>query len=327
MFCLCSSWPSIHQRRPPSPPPRMWAWTKTTPRVEQARQGGVPGRVVEGVLVGAVAVEQGGGGAVERGVPVPHQRRRHLRSRPARGRCGVSADVAVRVVCRAPSCRCRSVRSAGAEVDVRPDRGAARTTRRQTVTAVAAKSLVVRLDRRCRPRRAGRPRSRGSASASSGSTRSRCRTSRAEAEHGVASRRRPPVPAARPGPPVATGSHARWSWSASRGTGHRASRNSWASSLVTSSSMSVPSGQHGVLGVVLHARAPPADRTRRVQRVGARRAPTPRVVSRLSDQITTRPPLRVARTFSSNRSSGSSSTSTSSAYDVPTACRHTWNGR
>ena len=41
------------------------------------------------------------------------------------------------------------------------------------------------------------------------------------------------------------------------------------------------------------------------------------LVSRFSDQITTSPPLRVARTSSSKRSSGSSSTSTSSSYDVP----------
>ena len=50
-------------------------------------------------------------------------------------------------------------------------------------------------------------------------------------------------------------------------------------------------------------------------------------VSRLSAQITTNAPLRVARKFSSKRSSGSSRTSTSSVTGVPSAWRQTWNGR
>ena len=86
-------------------------------------------------------------------------------------------------------------------------------------------------------------------------------------------------------------------------------------------------GKHRVLGVVLDARTPAAHRVAAATSgIAASTTHTSRV-SRLSAQITTRAPLRVARTFSSKRSSGSSSTSTSSATGVPSACRHTWNGR
>ena len=89
------------------------------PAVEQARQGGVPLRVVAG-LVGAVPVEQRGGGAVERGVAATHQRRRHLGA-VGGGKAPRLAHVGVRVVARGllpvplgPF--------TGAEVDVGPDR-------------------------------------------------------------------------------------------------------------------------------------------------------------------------------------------------------------
>ncbi len=64
--------------------------------VEQAGQGRVPGRLVDG-RVGAVAVDQRGRGPVERGVPVPQQGRRDRGA--VRGREGTAlAHVPLRVV-------------------------------------------------------------------------------------------------------------------------------------------------------------------------------------------------------------------------------------
>ena len=51
------------------------------------------------------------------------------------------------------------------------------------------------------------------------------------------------------------------------------------------------------------------------------------VVSRLSHPMKMSAPLRLARTVTSKRSSGSVNTQTSSPAAVPTSCRHTWYGR
>jgi hypothetical protein len=51
------------------------------------------------------------------------------------------------------------------------------------------------------------------------------------------------------------------------------------------------------------------------------------VVSRLSHSMKMRAPLRLARTVTSKRSSGSVNTHTSVSEPVPTSCRHTWYGR
>ena len=132
-------------------------------------------------------------------------------------------------------------------------------------------------------------------------------------QHHVVGERLDPLEPLVRGPRSRTADHAVASWSPSRGTGQLASRNSVAPSLVTTSRASVAVRAHDVLGVVLHAAAAPAHGPR--QGRAGRCASTTQTsrVSRLSAQITTRPPLRVARTSSSNCSSGSSSTSTSSS--------------
>ncbi len=240
------------------------------------------------------------------------------------GKVRVSHDVVRRGRGRGASCRCRSVRSPVREVDVGPDHGV-------HVGLVGdgdgggLEVLVVGLGRPCPTRRAGRPRCRGSRAPSIGSTRSRCRT--CERKVSTAWVAKASTRSSRSsGSSGRTGSQARWSWSASRGTGQRASRNSWASSLVTRRRVSVPSGSTACSAwYSTPGRRPPTDRGGSRGRCVSS-TQTSRV-SRLSDQITTSPPLRVARTFSSKRSSGSSSTSTSSSYDVPIACRQTWKGR
>ncbi len=88
-----------------------------------------------------------------------------------------------------------------------------------------------------------------------------------------------------------TGSHADESWSPERGTGHRASRNSVAPSLVTSSSSSEPSGCFRCSAWYSTPRRRPP--TESAGEVGAAASTTQTsLVSRFSDQITTRSPVR-----------------------------------
>ena len=108
------------------------------------------------------------------------------------------------------------------------------------------------------------------------------------------SRRRRPARSRSAGSSGRTGSHAVWSWSASRGTG--APGQPELRGLVVGDDEQrrrEPSGRTHVLDVVLHAAATAADGPRRAAAGRARRPPRPRVVSRLSAEITTRPPVRV----------------------------------
>ena len=108
-----------------------------------------------------------------------------------------------------------------------------------------------------------------------------------------------------------TGRQADGSWSPERGTGHRASRNSVASSLVTSSSSSEPSGCRTCSAwYSTPRRRPPTERGADVG-LARRRRPRPRWCP---GSPTRSPPGRRCgsrRTSSSNCSSGSSSTSSS----------------
>ncbi len=120
-----------------------------------------------------------------------------------------------------------------------------------------------------------------------------------------------------------SGSHAAESWSPERGTGQRASRNSLASSLVTSSSSSEPSAYRTCSAWYSTPRRRPP--TERGTEVGSAASSThTSLVSRFSDQMTTRSPVRLASTSSSNWPSGSSSTSSSADAGVPSRCRQTW---
>ena len=135
------------------------------------------------------------------------------------------ADVARPGRGRAPAAgAARSARRCAGRRPTRPAGG--RRTGRTTVTAVAAKSSLCDERDACRRRRPGRPRPRRSPGRRAAARRSRCRPSRAEAQHDVASANASTRSSRSAGSSARTGSQARWSWSASRGTGHRASRNS-----------------------------------------------------------------------------------------------------
>ena len=232
--------------------------------VEQARQGGVPVRLVDR-LVGAVAVEQCGGGAVERGVAVPHQG--HRDAVPSGAGNVASRRRRRRVVAgRRPAVPLGAL--PGAQVDVGPDRrlhvGLVDTVTRCVVVLVGAGSRVP----------AGK---RGSSTPGPVEVVERqdpqpVPTAGAQAQHHVAGERVDPLqPLGRVLRPHRVPGEV--AWSASRGTGQRASRNSWASSLVTSSS-------GPAVGESARRGTPPRGGARRpsaaAQGGRARRAPTPR---------------------------------------------------
>ena len=195
--------------------------------VEQARQRRVPVRL-EGVLVGAVAVDQRGRGAVERGVPVPDHGRADAECRRAPGSDGSrrrSARGRVRGLLAALGARrWRGRRPTRPGLDI----GAVRTvTRPASYDVLRAMCTRARRGTGSRPR-AGRPGRRG---------------------RGCRSRCSPPARALSTAPPSnastrsirSAGSSGRTSATSRRsgrrrGIGASISRNSTASSLVTSSS-------------------------------------------------------------------------------------------
>ena len=293
--------------------------------VEQARQRRVPLRLVHR-LVGAVPVEQGGRGAVERGVAVPDHGRRRPACRPARRTSRRSVTYARRVVARRLAGGARPATRAGRQVDVGPDRR-------------------VRCRRGRRPSRPPRrtPCCGPGATAPPGN---RLRMHPPLAGQ-VVVRRRPAAGARRPRAGSITtcagervdplqplggvlGAAPR---SRRCGPGRRRaardtviSRNSTASSLVDQQQVAAGVAAH-VLGPVDDPRPAAADRPRRrLGRVGVD-GPDLAGVAALAEHQRRRRRTGVARTLRSNRSSGSSSTSTSSATGVPIRCRHTWCGR
>ena len=288
--------------------------------VEQARQRGVPLRLVHG-LVGAVPVEQRGRRPVERGVPVPD----HGRRRPSVPSGAANVIRSVRYADGSwpgASWRCTSSRRARGEVDVGPDRRAGCRRGRRP-------SPPPRRTPCCGP---GRPRRRGTG----------WRSTRPSPARSSCGDHPEPVLAARRAGSITTcpanastrssrsaGSSGRasvqavWSWSASRGTGHR--HQPELHRVVVG--RPAAGGRRRPRGRARPGRQPPAGGRRPTAAADsgawastAQTSP----VSRLSLRSRTTSPDRVARTFRSNRSSGSSSTSTSSAAGVPIRCRHTW---
>ena len=292
--------------------------------VEQARQRRVPLRLVDG-LVGAVPVEQGGGGAVERRVPVPHERRGDggavggdgtaaSRRRSAPGRA------------REPPCACTSCARAVVERDPRPHRPARRRTPpRPGPCAVSNSAFGPRRDRaggelrlehetrRLRGRRCGR-------------IRSRCRPVGPVAEHHVAGEGVDLLEAL---------GRVLDPHDLPRGVVLVAVARDGAPGEPELGRLVVGDQQQG-LARRRAARSAPRGTARRgagrprsaAPRPGrARRRTHTSLVSRFSEKITTKPPERVPRTLTSNCSSGSSSTSSSCSAGVPIRCRQTWWGR
>ena len=261
-----------------------------------------------GVLVGAVAVEQRGRGAVERGVAVPHERGRHRGAVRARGSVRTSVDVRRGVVARG------LVRGARRSPRRRPGRPPTCTTgsvwdSSATVTAVARRT------RCCAPAGASPPAKRlatsmpGAGQVVDRQHPQQCGRRRGAASAPRARRTRRPAPAARPGPRAAPRARPCGPGRRGAGTGQRRQPELDRAVVGDEQQHVRPSGDARARRGTPRPAPPPADAS-----AGARSAPVgvddPHLagVAALAEQ--TRPGRRcgIARTSSSNRSSGSSST-------------------
>ena len=325
VFCLCS-------RRPVEPPAPAALAAAADVRVhedhaavEQARQRRVPLRLVDAPRrrrtrrAGRARCRRAACRGAARRSPGPA-------SRPGPG-TSASRTTYGAGSCPGASWRCRSVRAPVAQVDVRPDRrvhvglvddGDRGRRRSPALWPSSTVPAVERAGRRTKPVGVeGVERQHPQPVPAVG----------AEAEHDVAGERVDPLePLGR-----VLGAHrlARRVWSWSRVAGDRAAgQPELRGAVVGDQQQRVAAvGQHRVLGVVLHARSATADRARRRRRVVRRRRTQTSLVSRLADQITTSPPLRVARTFELEPLVGLLEHQHVLGVDVPIACRHTWNGR